>query len=183
MARKALTQDRLIDAMLALAERQGLAETGLSDIAREAGASLAELYRLAGSKAELIAAFLRRTDLAVLEEPPEEAESARERLFELLMRRFEILAPHREALRVLVREARRHPDFYLPLAPAALRSARMMLEAARLSSEGLRGLMRLRALVSLYTRVVPVWLDDDPSDLAKTMAALDRGLRESRFFA
>ncbi len=51
-----------------------------------------------------------------------------------------------------------------------------MLEAARLSAGGLRGLLRTKALGWAYLATLRVFLRDDSSDLAATMAALDRNL-------
>ncbi len=52
-----------------------------------------------------------------------------------------------------------------------------MLEAARLSAGGLRGLVRAKALGLAYLATMRVFLGDDSPDLAATMAALDRNLR------
>ncbi len=68
-----------------------------------AGVSLAELRNLFGSTLAILAAQVKETDRAVLagsdadmaEEPP------RERLFDVLMRRIEVLAPHKAAVRSL----------------------------------------------------------------------------------
>ncbi len=54
-----------------------------------------------------------------------------------------------------------------------------MLEAAGLSSAGIRGRFRVRALAVLYLCVLRVFVRDDSEDLAKTMAALDRRLRQA----
>ncbi len=51
-----------------------------------------------------------------------------------------------------------------------------MLEAARLSAGGLRGLLRAKALGLAYLATLRVFLRDDSPDLAATMAALDRNL-------
>ena len=57
------------------------------------------------------------------------------------------------------------------------RSMRWMLEAADLSSAGLRGQLRIKALCALYVSMLRVWLHDDSEDMGRTMAVLDRRLR------
>ncbi len=52
-----------------------------------------------------------------------------------------------------------------------------MLEAARLSPEGLAGEVRVRGLVALYLATLRVWLRDESADMSKTMATLDGYLR------
>jgi hypothetical protein len=54
-----------------------------------------------------------------------------------------------------------------------------MLEAAGVSTAGLRGRLRVRALAVLYLSELRVFLRDDTEDLSKTMAALDRRLRQA----
>jgi AcrR family transcriptional regulator len=169
-------EDRLVDAALRLAERQGWARTGLAEIAAEAGLPLAEAYAACPSKLGLLAAFHRRIDRAALSGASDAGEPPRDRLFDTLMRRFDALAPHRGALRAILRDSLGDPAALLG-APALLCSMAWMLEAAGISAAGWRGRMRVNMLAGLYLSLFRVFLEDDSADLAKTMAALDRRLR------
>ena len=100
-------RERIIDAMMRLAAEHDFGGIGLADIAAEAEVPLATLRRNFDGKLGILAAFSRRIDEQVLDKGPAEGEGARDRLFEMLMRRFEALVPYREALRRLVRSARR----------------------------------------------------------------------------
>jgi len=124
---------------------------------------------------------MARADAGVLAETPaaEPDESARDRLFDVLMRRFDALKPHRAALKAIARGLASDPPTALCSAPAFLRSMTWMLEAAGLSSTGIRGRLRVRALALMYLCVLRVFVEDDSEDLAKTMAALDRRLRQA----
>ncbi len=172
-------REAIIDAALALAARQGFADTTLADIADEAGLSLAEVQRQFGSKAAIVTAFVRRIDAAVVAGTPATlaSEPPRDRLFDVLMRRFDALAPHKAAVRALVLAGLSDPAM---LAAAACRTAcamAWMLEAARIPTGGWRGRARVKALTLGYAGVLRAWLRDDSADNAKTMAALDRLLR------
>lgn len=168
---------RMIDAALTLAARQGWRRTGLAEIAAEARLPLGEAYALHRSKASILAAFVRRIDEAVLAGgPAEPGETPRDRLFEVLMRRFDALAPHRPALRAILRDSIGDPAALLGI-PRLLRSMAWMLEAAGLDATGWRGRLRIKLLAGLYLSVLRVFLDDGSTDLARTMAALDRALR------
>jgi ubiquinone biosynthesis protein COQ9 len=168
--------DRLVDAALRLAERQGWRRTGLGEIAAEAGLPLDEAHAACPSKLALLARFHRRIDRAALAGTSAADEPARDRLFDALMRRFDALAPHREALRAILRDSMGDPAALLGL-PALLRSMGWMLERAGVSAAGWRGRFRAKLLTGLYVSVLRVFLDDDSADLARTMAALDRRLR------
>jgi hypothetical protein len=92
------------------------------------------------------------------------------------MRRFDALKPHREALGNIVFDDARDPVSALCGLGRLERSMAAMLEAARLSAAGLRGLLRSKALGLAYLATLRVFLSDDSPDLAATMAALDRNL-------
>jgi AcrR family transcriptional regulator len=169
-------KDRMVDAALALAARQGWRRTGLAEIAAEAGLPLAEAYAACPSKLALLAALHRRIDRAALAASGETTEPQRDRLFDLLMRRFDALAPHRAALRAILRDSWGDPGA-LFAAPALIGSMQWMLEAAGAGSGGWTTRFRAHILAAIYISVFRAFLRDDSEDLAKTMAELDRRLR------
>jgi AcrR family transcriptional regulator len=175
-------ESRLVDAALRLAARQGWRSTGVGEIAAEAGLPLDEAYAACPSKLAILVAFQRRIDRAALAVPAgEREESGRDRLFDILMRRFDALQPHRAALRVILRDSVGDPAA-LMAGPAMLRSMAWMLEAAGVSAAGWRGALRTQLLAGLYLWMMREFIDDDTADLAKTMAALDRRLRRAQSF-
>jgi hypothetical protein len=103
-------------------------------------------------------------------------ESPRDRLFDVLMRRLEALAPFRTAVRSLRRSAICNPGLALALNGLGVRSMRWMLTAADISVAGPRGMMRAQGLALMFARVLRVWIDDEDPGLARTMAELDRTL-------
>lgn len=169
---------RIIDAFMALLAEKPIEQVGLAEIARAAGVSLAELRDEFGSTFAILAAYVKQVDRAVLagedadmaEEPP------RERLFDVLMRRIELLTPHKEAVRSLMRSAMRNPGLALALQRLALRSQQWMLTAADIGAAGPLGFVRAQGLAVLFASVLRTWVDDDDPGLARTMAALDRAL-------
>ncbi len=98
-------QARIVDAALKLLVERGWAAITLDDIAVAAKLDADEVYRLTPTKSAVLNAFVRRTDLAVLEGQDEAEDDAKaslhDRLFDVLMRRFEILLPDRAALGAL----------------------------------------------------------------------------------
>lgn len=172
-------RDKIIDAFLALVAEKPIEKIGVGEVATRAAVSLAEMRREFATTLEILSAFSARTDEKVLADglDPELADApARERLFDVLMRRIEILKPHREAIRSLARSARLDPPLALALNGIALRSAGWMLAAANIETGGLQGCARAQGLVYVMARAYRVWVDDDDAGLARTMAALDREL-------
>jgi AcrR family transcriptional regulator len=171
--------DRIIDAALACIARQGWRRLSLADIASEAGLPVLSVYRRFSSKSAVLCGFFRRIDEAVLAQPLDTApdERPRDRVFDLLMRRFDALTPHRAAIERLSRELPTDPLAALAAGAALMRSMRWMLEAAGIPGEGFGGILAVKLTAAAYMATMRTWLRDDSPDLAPTMAALDRRLR------
>ncbi len=172
--------ETVLDAFIRLISEKGYVEVSLRDVASAADLGLADLYRLYPDKVALAAAFMARIDAAVLAGTPRQAdpeETARDRLFDVMMRRYDALKPCRAALRAIRRAGTRDPLLALALAPALRRSMAAMLEAAALPSDGLSGAVRQNGLLAIHHAVVRVFDRDDTVDLSKTMAALDSRLK------
>jgi hypothetical protein len=63
------------------------------------------------------------------------------------------------------------------------RSMAWLQDAAGLRSGGLRPRLQRHILTAIYLKTLRIWLADDSTDLAKTMASLDKDLRRSESFA
>jgi len=179
--RKPKPRDRIVDALMALAAEQPFEDVTLSKLAERAGVSLAQLREGHDGRVSVLAEYIRLVDERVLAgiDSGMAEESPRERLFDVLFARFEAHAPHRQAIRSIVRAARRDPLLAVELNRIVATSMGWMLAAAGISSTGARGLFRAQALALVWARVMRVWLHDEDAGLAKTMAALDKRLREA----
>lgn len=172
-------ENAVIDAALRLAARRRWRDVRLGDVAAEADVDLADLAEVASSKADIVRRFSRRTDralLASLKTQPAEGDP-HDRLFEVVMRRLEILTPHRAALASILEAPAGHPTGMAMLASSAATTQRWMLTAAGLEEEGAGGLVKQGGLACVYARTLNVWLNDDDPGLARTMSTLDGDLR------
>jgi AcrR family transcriptional regulator len=171
--------DRIIDAALGLIATHGWRGVSLAAIAAAAELPILRVYRTFPSKQSILCGFHRRVDEAVMAEPPaaEPDERPRDRLFDLLMRRFDALQPHKAALEVLRRELPGDPLTALCAGTSLLRSMRWMLEAADIPTDGFRGVVVTRLAAAAYLSAMRIWQRDESPDLGRTMAALDARLR------
>ncbi len=166
---------RILAAAMRLAADKPWPSVALLDIAEAAGLGLIDLKGHFASKGAILHAFSRTIDDDMLRRLPArtEGQAVRDALFEVVMSRFDALAPYRQALRSIARSG--------SLDPALLRSVMIaqhwMLQAAGIGTDGLGGGVRLAGLASVYAGVFQIWLDDDDPGFARTMAALDRRLR------
>src|SRR5712671_5159941 len=177
-------RERIVEAFMTLLAEHPIERIGLAEIAERAGVSLAELRGEFGSPLAVLAAHAKALDRKVLAEvdPDMAEESPRERLFDVLMRRIELLSPHKEAIRSLLRSARRDPPLALALNAMAVRSQQWMLTSAGISASGPKGMVRAQGLALLFANVLRTWVDDD-DDQTKTLAALDSQLARGQRFA
>ena len=171
-------RERIIAAFMGLLSEKSIERIGLPEIAKRAEVPLAELRGEFGSTIAILAAHTKEIDRAVLRggDGDMAQEPERERLFDVLMRRIEALAPHRQAVRSLVHSAARNPPLAIALNSLAVQSQQWMLAAADISASGPKGMLRAQGLALLYASVLRTWLDDTDPGLARTMAALDSAL-------
>ena len=169
---------RIVDAAMKLAAAKPWRDVSLQDIAGAAGMDLADLAKEFYGKLGIVGAFQKAVDEAVLRRARKISgteESARDRVFDVVMTRFDVLQPYRAALRSIVADAGVPP---LPgTVGKLLRSQHWMLVAAGIPADGPAGRLREAALLSVYARAFREWLEDDDPGHAKTMAVLDRRLR------
>jgi len=171
-------RDKLIEAFMALLTERPFEELGFGDVAARAGVSLAACRTEFGSLLAVLAAHAKEIDRKVLAGLDSDLadELPRERVFDVLMRRLEALAPHKAAIRSLMRSARRNPPLALALNGLTVQSMQWMLTAADINAAGPGGALRAQGLALLYASALRTWVDDDDPGLARTMAALDREL-------
>ena len=179
-------RDPIVGAFMALLGEKRFEDIGFAEIARRAGVSLSELRAKHTSKIEMLAAYMREVDRAVLDgiDPGMADEPPRERLFDVLMRRLDILAPDKAAVKSLWQfgavQSRPHARGQRP----ATRSMQWMLDRRRHLGDRTQGHgARAGADACCLDRCcAPGPHDDDPGQ-AKTLAALDRAMSSGQRFA
>jgi len=150
----------------------------MAEIAQNADMGLADLAKEVYGKLSIVSAFQKMVDEQVLKRAriiTSKEESARDRVFDVIMTRFDVLQPYKEALRSIM------ADGGVPPLPGTIgkmmRSQHWMLVAAGIQADGPAGRVREAGLLAVYARAFREWLEDDDPGHAKTMAVLDRRLR------
>lgn len=167
--------------VLALAAEKNWRDITIFDIASAAGAEVASLAGLAPSDAADVVAdhFDRAAATGVTSIDAEQG--LRDRLFDLAMRRFEAMEPHRFAVLALDRV---QDGLGQAVAFARTgRTARWLLTLAGEAVDGIDGAAKVQGLAVVLTRAHAAWKNDTDGDFTRTMAALDKGLREAETWA
>jgi ubiquinone biosynthesis protein COQ9 len=168
----------LVTAAFRLAGEEGWRKVNVAAAARAAGVSLAEARGRFPSRAAILLRFGRLADQAALLDAPSEG-PVRDRLFDLLMRRFDVLQAHRAGVKALLRALPFDPPMAVLLACANKRSMRWMLQGAGVTATGTRGALQVRGLLAVWIWAVRTWERDETEDLSGTMATVDAALRRA----
>jgi hypothetical protein len=110
---------------------------------------------------------------------PGQGGTPRDRLFDVLMRGLDALAPYRPGMRRLLAEMCTDAVLAGAMAPLFHHGMKRMLDAAEIDSAGVKGRLRAAGLTLVWLRALNVWAKDDTEELGPTMAALDRALERA----
>lgn len=179
------TEDKLIDAALALAAERPWRTLALPEIADHAKVQIGEALLSLPSRDRIQRALIDRVDAQVfgsLKDDPLDG-SVKDKLFDILMRRFDALDGHQAALRSMAKDAARDPLGTACTGARFLKSMALSLQAAGVSAEGCAGAAKAKALAVIQLNASRVWMNDEDPGLARTMAALDKGLASAEKLA
>lgn len=184
MARKPDLQTLFPVTAVDLAGDGGWYTLTLTQVAEAAKSDLSTLRAHYVSKDALLTGFGAYVDRRVLFElDPEPDAMARDRLFDVLMTRFDVLNDHRAGVLAILEDLRQDPiGAAMQILPFE-RSMSWMLEAAGIETRGLRGRLKVRVLGVLYLDVLRAWKKDDSPDMAATMKVLDERLSQAEQLA
>jgi hypothetical protein len=168
----------LVAAWFALAADQGRRLPSVAAAAREAGLPLDRARVRFAAPASVLMRFGRIADEATLTGLPTDG-SVRDKLFDMVMRRIDVLQAHRAGVDAVLRSLPAMPPLALFLAMATERSMRWLLDACGEQTSGIAGALRVRGLVAVWLWTVRAWRTDESADLSTTMAALDRALGQA----
>lgn len=166
----------LADATLKLLAKKSWSTLTLAEVAKAAKVRMAPLRSLAAAKPALVGLILRRIgdETATRYRPDKSSRSPRDRIFDVAMTWFEVLAARKAAIRSLYEGLSRDPLSLLAMRAEIAAAAGWLLALAEADTGPLIAL-RAMGLAGVMARAIPVWLEDG-KDMAKTMARLDGDL-------
>jgi len=173
-------KERAVQAALTLAAKKSWSDVTMAGVAKACQCSLAELHEVFEDRQDILSVYGRMVDRAVMERVSADPEgSERDRLFDVMMERFEVLNENRDGVRSILKSFCMEPKNAIISLPHLGRSMVWMLEAAGIDANGPRGAATALGLLGVHLYALKTWMDDDSEDMGKTMAALDRGLERA----
>ncbi|MCA3389736.1 MAG: TetR family transcriptional regulator [Roseomonas sp.] len=171
------SDETLIAALWRVIAAHGWAGLSMRRLAAEAGVDMASLRERFPTRLDVLLLHGRMMDQAVLAGTiPGQGGSARDRIFDVLMRRLDAMQPHREGILRLFEDMRRDPALALALAPHIGIAMRWMLEAAEVEAKSCEARLLALGLAGVWLATIRAWVGDDSPDMGATMAALDSAL-------
>lgn len=180
-------KDAIINAALALAENQNWNDIEFDEIITTAQCDKYDVLEYFDDKGDILIAYGRTVDrqmiknaglkpLADIDITVEDQNLIRERLFDLIMERFDVLNENRDAVLNILDSIKFDPKQALHTFPHLGKSMARILEEAGETLHGIKGCTKIAGLTAVYLYTVKTWKDDDTADMARTMAALDKAL-------
>ena len=167
----------LVAALWRVIAQHGWPGMSMRRLAAEAGLETAGLRDRFPTRLDLLLLHGRVMDQAVLAGTiPGQGGSARDRIFDVLMRRLDAMQPHREGILRLFEDMRRDPLLALALAPHIGIAMRWMLDAAEIEAKSCEARLLALGLTGVWLATIRAWARDDSPDMGTPMAALDAAL-------
>lgn len=162
---------------------KGWSHFELKDLA-DADTSLADVHAVFPSRLcvlEALGNYIDQTTLATMD-TFDDSESKKDRLFSILMTRFDAIATLKPTIKSLWQDAWKDPLTLACSLPMGLNSMSWLLQAAGIDTTGIQGALRIKAFSVCYLATVHTWLDDESDECDQTMAALDSNLQRLAYF-
>ena len=172
--------DSFLDAALDLAAERGWRAVTAGEVAERCGLPASVLGGCGPFRPRLLARLADRVDAGMRDSLDTDAQDpalpVRDRLFEALMARIDVLSRHRDGMVAVLRGVPLDPPSGLAALPLVGRSMAPTLQAVGESPLPPTGPLKVKGLSLVWLATLRAWLRDDSPDLAVTMKALDSAL-------
>jgi hypothetical protein len=172
----------LVKAAFALGAEKGWRHVSAPAAAHYAGLELAQARTAFPCTGTILKKFGQMADTVALTGVLADG-SVRDKLFDILLRRFDFLQAHRAGVLALLKFLPACPPLAVLLAELNLASMGWLLEGAGVDATGLRGALKKRGLLLVWAYGLQAWARDGSEDLSATMAAVDKALARAEGFA
>lgn len=173
-------QANVIKRALELSGEKNWANISIGDIAYDLNISKSEMNKFFKDKDDILYALGKYIDRKLMDVVDiDEDEPIKDRLFEVLMERFDVLNEYRDGFKSIISSMKCDPRAAVISFPHIGKSMSFMFELAKVEISGIKGAIKIAGLTAIYLNSIRVWMNDDSSDMAKTMACLDTGLSKA----
>ena len=170
---------KLIDASFKIIEVEGWNSFSLKKLAEHQKIAFNEIINIFKSKNQILKEFSKMIDYKVENDfdiLDSENTSIKDNLFELIMLRLEYMQPYRKALRKIIQVIKINPLIAKSVTSNILDSMDFYLEITNAYDDSFFDILKKKSIFVIYGYIFSIWLDDNSTELSKTMSELDRVL-------
>lgn len=178
-------KEKLIILGFKLIEKKGWSYFSLKSLAKENKSDLESIKIFFKNKSQFLESFSEMIDnkvLANIDKDEFNKNSIKDNLFELIMLRFENLNHYKTGLKILLSDLKKSPVELKKIMKKVLDSMDLFLEIANVKNNYLMDFIKVNIIFIIYSYVFNVWLDDQSSEMSKTMVELDKWLSKAEFY-
>ena len=176
-----MNKQKVFKGLMELVSDVGWSDFTLAALARNQEIEELELEKLFSDKVGLLQAFSEFIDEQILANlDPDILDpgiSIRERLLEIMLVRFDVLAPYKDGVCELLKVTGKDPKMFVVAAKAIRISMRSSLEAAGVSTRGVRGNIKIKGLAAVFLLGMRTWSKEERNDITATTRILDDRLK------
>ena len=178
-------KEKLIILGFKLITKKGWKYFSLKSLAKENKSDLESIKIFFKNKSQFLESFSEMIDnkvLANIDKDEFNKNSIKDNLFELIMLRFENLNHYKTGLKILLSDLKKSPVELKKIMKKVFDSMDLFLEIANVKNNYLMDFIKVNIIFIIYSYVFNVWLDDQSSEMSKTMAELDKWLSKAEFY-
>ena len=176
-----MNKQKVFKALMELVSDAGWSNFTLDALARNQEIEELELEKLFSDKVSLLQAFADFIDeqtLANLDSDIFDPEiPIRERLLEIMLVRFDVLAPYKDGVCELLKVTGKDPKMFVVAAKAIKISMRSSLETVGVSTRGIKGNIKIKGLAVVFLFGMRTWAKEEGRDITATTRILDDRLK------
>lgn len=171
-------RESILSATLEVASLHPWEFVSMGEIADSAGIGVKDVTSIFPTKSDILKAIIDDLDdqVELAFENPDADLPVRDRIFDVLMERFDIANAHRDAHISFFKSFGWTRDASCADIRLMKNSMARMAKCAGLDTDGLSGVVMVTGLSMAYLWVIFTWMHDASPDLGKTMAELDKTL-------
>lgn len=175
-------ETKIAQAALVCASERAWADVTLEQIAKTAKIQLRHIEDLFPDTLAVLSAIIRYIDAEAIHTTgkPNRKDTLHDRLFAIIMARFDVLQEHRKAILSITKTI--EPLVLLTLLEELWTSAKKTLHHARSRQKKEQNTLHQATLLLIIAATFSYWKNDTSKDMARTMAALDRFLSYGKKF-
>jgi hypothetical protein len=172
------TEQNFAETTLRLIAKNGWESLSLEAIAKASKSSVANVKKHFGDKSKIIPFLVTYVTRATIKSvgKVDVSQTPRDRLFEIMMARCDVLQQNRIAFQAIVKALKNDSRTAASLLLAQREAMQSMLHHVGLADHGLRQHITVVGLMGVYAATVWAWHRDETIDMSRTMAALGRAL-------